>query len=1214
MKNKLNSPNPGHVKIAKGSVSPSLTKNWSTTEPVGPFFSACIACHEVWYVSARGLYGFDQFTGMQKHSFVNFGKEGVLPTFVQPFEDGVLVACTNNSLYYIDLSADEPERITIASFKKDEIIWMTASYGSVYLYSEQGRLIRVPPKAENSPVIITGPQTGTIPYPNLGPDGVYLGKGEYLNSYDFADLHKQSSVKLNGIVASSNVRSACKGQVFCMATQTKNHPKSICAISTGEKPHVLWTVSFEIEVRELLTDELYCYVTLANGSIMVLDIFTGAQATFGKKQIGPFKLGKAIRGKILQQDGILYATSIEDTKYGAGANVYAINLKTGVIVKMRTNANPQLIEVENDVLYYADHDLTKEVSYAIHAVRMSDLAREFYAESMLMQEMSFSGKEKGVGAAPSKTARIVTEITLYDQSGSPRLRQGIRIGATAITTLQCNGIDYPVGPSTFADITTDANGRIRLSIEPGSTDSKGNFQAGLTCPGLTLFSTFMDSDLSILIRPDAQLHELLIGITGEKLTNGKDFAGKLVIKKDYRNNIKAMDDVAKTIQTTAVMVKQSVDHKNKLMAGRQHYLANGSDPQEICCCADGNYHCKVICTNNYAFDLGTPSPVGIIKSTFIDQMTQAQVQRWLKDHPLTTNPSPMSWSDFWEFVESGAAAITSAIVYDAKKVQARVSALIKGVIHTIDLVIDTLEKAALVAQGIFNKIAETINQVIEMFSFFFEWEAILETKDMLKENINSALDKLLKPDHQGAKSLFDQMKKEGDKIFGNLKSKMDQGLTDLENKFNGISGKSIQDDMGKKAGMVNPAAGGAKSNWLQAKVSDHVLSKKAIETQMMLMQDSGQLTSSMFPELDLPTNLAEKMKKMLQQLREKINKDAGRTQDKVQRQIPEDIGSLFSAAMSFFIKILRDAFDIGIEIVRGFFNTLMDLLKQFMTALHTYINKDIELPFLSDLYRFITKSSEHPDGSNLTILDLVCLLLAIPTQLLTKLAPDSKVAANAADTVAKLTIAGGFGQILWGLFSAANSSLNVTSGPQGAPFTRGKVFKGIQTFLVAGIGGTVRALFLAADILSMHRSQDKFIANTIIWAIPTACIMADTFILTFDIFGQNFLWGLETGIALSAVGFLTGIIGIGFSIYFLTEDIKMNDFNLAFTLFDFLVSLALVIRPFGLISPPNSQYAVIGVSAVFVAASGFIKLATGLQVLHQLKQDNGFYNPGVSLA
>ncbi|MEZ2337529.1 hypothetical protein AB6735_17925 [Mucilaginibacter sp. RCC_168] len=1205
MKNKPNSPHPKLTKTQKNDVSPSLIKNWSTTDPIGPFFSSCIANHEIWYCSARGLYGFDQFTGLQQHSFVTFGnKEGTVVQYVQPFEEGVLVACSDAGFYYIDLSATPPVPVHVASLKADDsVLWMEARFGSVYAYSTKNGLMRLPAKTENQPAIIGGIEKGTPPYPVLGSEGIYWAKGKQLNIYDQATLNKQHSLKLsgNGI---PGIRSSCAGQVVCVVTNKEKPNKTISAISTGDKPKVLWTTSLKVSVNEssaLLTDEQYCYVPLVNGSLMVLDIFTGDQAKYNGKQVGPFELGGAIQKQVLQQEGILYVAVEESATAGC---VYAINLQTGIMVKMKTGLFPILLAIDNGVLYYVDQttDQYGDLFYAIHSVRMSTLAREFYAETILMQEMEFPGQKTGVVTAPVKKARVITEITLFDESGSPRLLQHVRFGATGPAILQCQGIDYTVGPSTYADITTDANGRIRLSMKPGYTDSKGKFHDGLACPGLTMFTTFMASDLSILIRPEAQLHDVLAGVTKDTLVNGKDFNGNPVVKKEYRNNDGAMTDVAKAISTTAVMVKQSVEHKNKLLsAGGQRYLAKGCNMDTICCCADGNYHCPVLCTNNFSFDLGNSTKRND-NPAFADQLTDAQVQQWLNDHPLTTDPAPMGWDDFWDAVKSGAAAISDAIVYTAKKVQARISAIINNIEHTIDLVIDTLEKAILVAQGIFNTIAGAINKVIEMFSFLFEWQDILETKDMLKLQVSNALDTLLKPAGKGKKSLFDEMKEKGDSVFTGLKSKVDSGLKSLEDKIGNYSGKSTQDEMAKKSGMANPAQGGANANWLQAKLNEQVISSEAIQKQARLLDNSGQLSGAMFPEIKLPDSLSNEMEKLLKELQKKVTGDAKKTLEEIQSNIFGNVGDLFSSTMKFFIELLRGAVDIAIDIVQAVFDTIMILLKGLIVVLQGYITQHLpNIPFISDLYRYITITPKKPQGDVLTMLDLVCLLIAIPTQLIVKLVSPSTYNATPAlsktsDASSKvapiLSIASGVGEIIWAGFSALLGAEAMAY--EAIPGTGKTTFQQVRIGITLVVGGVIRSILLALDIYANYNKPNLLVFNTLLWGISTAGLLGDVIILSYNFFDTNSSMN-EKKYKIAATGVLTGAEGILALIYVaLDKDSGVDLWSILFSLFGFG---ALLIRPGALFGTPNSRPVFIGLTSALITVAGGIKITKGVAAL-----------------
>lgn len=1181
----------------------SFTTNWTSSRSVGPSASACLSDHCVWYCSGDKLYGFDQFTGEEQYCLTGFGARTTSTVFVQPYDDGLLVACDDAGLYYIELSVAAPVPVKIATIDDggdhpghhDQPLWMEALNGSVYLYSGDGHLFRMPPKSESADKIVWGEKPGSGCYPSLGTDGVYLTKGKELWVYDLQLLMKKHSLKLEHSGCGS-IRTTSTAPVYCVVLNSGKLFNIVCGISGGAHPKVLWTTTFEVSLSStgvLVSDALYCYIPLVSGSLVVLDVLTGKQATFNKKNVGPYSLGTIILGKSIMQESILYMAYAQDGV--SGGFVYAINLNTGVIASMHTDPGPQLIGVDNGVLYYSDLTPESEAERNIHAVRLSDLVREFYAESILMQNMEFTGHTDELGAVPVKSASIATEITLFDVSGTPRLGQYLRLGATEPAVIQCEGVEYRVGPSQFADLITDASGRMRITVKPGYTDSSGAFHDGLTFPGLTLYSTFMDKDLSMLIRPDAQLHDVLTGITAATLTNGIDFNGNPVVMDDYRKDDTIMKDVADSIKTTAMMVKASIAHKNKRMESR--YLAGGCNMDTICCCATGDFHCPVVCSNNYAFDLGGAAGG---QTYFKDQLNEAGIQEWLRQHPVTTHLVPMSFGDFWDSIKSGAAAVTDAIVYAADKVLARVTAIINKVKHTIDLVIDTLGKAMLVAQGIFNTIARGIDKVKEMLSFYFDWQDILAMKDILKGQVNSAVSKLLDPQEHGEPSVFDQMKGKGVEMFAKLNETVQKNLTDLEKEYGAYTGKVAREDAERAAGIANSAAGSVKSNWLLYNVMDQLLSKRILTADKLNVEMSGLPFGYLIPDLTVPDSLKEEIQKLFGDLEHKVTDDIKATIREVQAGLTENAGNLFSATVKFFIGIVKGAARVTIDVVSGLFEAMMAILKALLKMVDAYLTQKIEIPFVSDLYRFITRPDKNSKGSDLTVADFVCLLLAIPTQLITKATAGITAVPN--KVAAILSIASGAGQELWALFNAqlGGTKLLMDRGKMVLGKIGKPIYKIAQLIGIVVIGGVVRSLLFLVEFFANAENPTALAYDTLLWAVTTLGVFVD--VIVMSVFAYTKFIPDEGRTAINAVlGLFMGLSGLFILGYVSNVSTTSNPLGV---LFSFLGFAAISMRPGVLIGTPRSRGICIGTAWAFTSGTAAIKLYTGIKAYKALKESN----------
>jgi len=145
----------------------------------------------------------------------------------------------------------------------------------------------------------------------------------------------------------------------------------------------------------------------------------------------------------------------------------------------------------------------------------------------------------------------------------------------------------------------------------------------------------------------------------------------------------------------------------------------------------------------------------------------------------------MLWGDFWDALKSGAAKVRNAIFYAAKKIDEKardvvstvVTAVVDGLERTMAFVVDTIEHAVGIVQGIFNTIAGAIDKVLETLSLVFDWQGIVKLKNDIKANVEGAFNRLLSPQAAGGKSLFAQARDRGEQALGSLRGKLDRRCT-----------------------------------------------------------------------------------------------------------------------------------------------------------------------------------------------------------------------------------------------------------------------------------------------------------------------------------------------------------------------------------------------------------------------------------------------------
>jgi hypothetical protein len=1034
----------------------SAFDNW--TVPISDAgLASCLAYGMVWQSAGNTLYGFDHFTGKQTYAISKFGADQSVRA-VQPYDDGLLVYAGDGYLYKASLTPDA--KPTKVAYVEVDPFWMMAYRGSVYLASQAGGLQRVPPASED----FTPGSSGriTLPY----GEGSVVGEPTFGNGYLLVPMQTSQVDAVEaallkwlwaaevpwgaGFLGSlSEKATSFNGEYFCVASD-----KRAVSVVSVTRRKVAWTKSFAADIgAPPVCDSKYCCVSLKSGQLLILSVTDGSI-------IKTISL-PGIYDRLVMEDGILYGVL---ARYGYSGilpvgvtnSVFALDVATGAVAVVKTGSRASVIAVDNGVFYFHSND-------AVTASRLGQLVRTFYAEATLLQDFDFSS---GASGSPKKPL-INTEITIFNNDGTARPAQHVRVGATAPATIESRGETYSVGPSAYASIPTGADGRLRIAIRAGDSNDQNQFRDGLTSPGLTLFTTFMGVNHRILIRPDAQLHDKLAGMKDNGLATAVDYENKPILRDKYQDKQKAVGSATQMIKTTLSMVKTSVDQRNRRRTTLDDYLAPGCDTEVICCCIDKDYAVPVTCTRNFAFDLD--------QSTFRGDLDERQTQEWLEAHQAM-GPVRRGLDDYlWEAIKNGTAAITSAIIYAKKTaanaVKALVTAVIDGAHHYYELLLETIEQAVTVVHGIFNEIVHSIEKVLQAFSFAFSWLAIVELKNQIKDKVNASWDAVLNAS-PGQPSQYDRAATAALTAIDTFRDTADQAFEQIKGRF---GGKSVAEERKQAVGNKNPAAGGSTDNWLQAKLSDNLLSERALprpgrQTRAAAIPD--------IPHFDMPDGVIEDLQGLIPRLGKLVTPDV----EAHLRRIGDDLApgsglDVFTAAVSAIIEIIRGAVDIAIKLAKEALATLFRIIECVLKAARKFVEKEIKIPFISELYASVA-------GGPLTILDLSALLIAVPLSLViaaatlndrhAELTPRALAGLSPRDTAQIVVGAGaGLGQILWAFFSTSFEFFNLyVEEREKAPPLLLQLLQGISVFLLAFLLIVVRGVSLASEILEARHPEN----------------------------------------------------------------------------------------------------------------------------------------------
>jgi hypothetical protein len=315
--------------------------------------------------------------------------------------------------------------------------------------------------------------------------------------------------------------------------------------------------------------------------------------------------------------------------------------------------------------------------------------------------------------------------------------------------------------------------------------------------------------------------------------------------------------------------------------------------------------------------------------------------------------SPASFSDrlwgIWYYIRD---KVTEGLEWGLKKLQ--------GVWHFVvdiagkawNFVLDTAKQIAAAAQKIFEVIGDGLNKVKKFFELIFDWQDILDTKNIL---VNLTTQGLLW----------------GVDAIGELENEATDFFDDLRKKARALKHQKLPSDMAQvKAGNDPGERDRAKAQRKSSQQKNDALKSPASQYGTYHLNHSGALNngandgSNPVQRLLMRiTNISSRMEKLLDRC--KINiKDLLKSRDITIEDVLQKVG----------IDLLEDTIGLIQSLVVAALGSFADLI----LALADGLNKPIQIPVLSPLYRRLTR------GADFTILDALCLILAIPATFMFK--------------------------------------------------------------------------------------------------------------------------------------------------------------------------------------------------------------------------------------
>lgn len=164
--------------------------------------------------------------------------------------------------------------------------------------------------------------------------------------------------------------------------------------------------------------------------------------------------------------------------------------------------------------------------------------------------------------------------------------------------------------------------------------------------------------------------------------------------------------------------------------------------------------------------------------------------------------------------------------------------------------------------------------------------------------------------------------------------------------------------------------------------------------------------------------------------------------------------------------------------------TLFDIVKRLLNEVREFVHKPITIPFISELYRFITSPAPGKPGDQLTVASLGALLVAVPTSILAAATgSSSRARATRSDDGLRLGVAAGVGKLVVGAAFVAVSEA-IAGWFEGAPNPVRVVCLAINLFVVKGLD-------IASDVLETLGDAKQIAVAVVFWALGETAVLLD---------------------------------------------------------------------------------------------------------------------------
>ena len=351
------------------------------------------------------------------------------------------------------------------------------------------------------------------------------------------------------------------------------------------------------------------------------------------------------------------------------------------------------------------------------------------------------------------------------------------------------------------------------------------------------------------------------------------------------------------------------------------------------------------------------------------------------------------------------------------------------VIHTAeaeyDLAITDLEDAVTAVAGFFKSVVDDIKKAIEWLSALFNFENILKNHAYIKNAITNPAD----PNNPG---ILDRLttwiqQKGGTDFAAALSGLSGTSSAAMGSTAQGAAGQTVQSQQNgnNDSSTVYNTGGNNNANqctWMHQKVDENTVGNPA----------GGGSVGALGTPFD-STTITQALEDFLAAVTPILHNDFKDLPGQIEQAVKSvadsfsDPKTLLSTALSDLMTAFQDLADDFVKFAQDIAPYILNLIAALLEQVVSWLTEPVSIPFVSDLYHALT-------GDALSVLDLTCLLAAVP------------------------------GTILLDVITGSPTvPATVSATPAGSAAEAGKILLGITAFAIGEVGIVIDTLLLGVE-------------------------------------------------------------------------------------------------------------------------------------------------------